>query len=261
MMKSTDDSKEIKTRYEQHPPSGAPSIIGANGRIGLVALGTDVNSESDLRRMAPDGVEIFTNRVHNRNPTTVENLKAMAPDIARAAGGILPGNDIDVLIYACTSGTAVIGESEVIKLLRAGRGDLACTTPVTAAMAALNSFSARRISILTPYIEPVNRELVGFFHGRGIEVLNIYGFGIENDDQMTDVSHDSIFDAAVQACHPDADLLFISCTALRAAQVIHKIEAKINKPVISSNQALIWHALKLLQRPFQVAGFGRLFNQ
>ena len=69
---------------------------------------------------------------------------------------------------------------------------------------------------------------------------------------MTDVSHDSIFDAAMQACHPDADLLFISCTALRAAQVIHKIEAKINKPVISSNQALIWHALKLLQRPFQV---------
>ena len=155
----------MQTLYEQHPPSGALEKIGPNGRIGLVSLATDVNIESDLRRMAPRGVEVFTNRVCNRNPLTAENLKAMAADITRAAGGILPGDSIDVLIYACTSGTVVIGESEVVRLLQAGRGDLPCTTPVTAAIAALNSFSARRISILTPYIEPLNQELVEFFQG------------------------------------------------------------------------------------------------
>ena len=251
----------MQTPYEQHPPSDALEKIGPNGRIGLVALATDLNTESDLRRMAPRGVEVFTNRVYNRNPVTVENLKAMAADITRAAGGILPGDSIDVLIYACTSGTVVIGESEVFRLLQAGRGDLPCTTPVTAAIAALNSFSARRISILTPNIELVNQELVKFFQGRGFDVLNIYGFGIESDSHMTGVSHDSIYDAAVKACHKDADLLFISCTALRSAQVIDRIEAKISKPVISSNQAIMWHVLKLLQRPFEVSGFGRLFNQ
>ncbi len=251
----------MQTRYTQHPPSEPPEKIGENGRIGLVALATDVNSETDLRRMAPGGVEIFTNRVQNRNPTTVENLRAMAPDITRAAGGLLPGDAIDVLIYACTSGTAVIGESEVFKRLQAGRDGVPCTTPVTAAMAALASFSARRISILTPYIEPVNRELADFFRGRGIEVLNIHGFGIENDNHMTGVTHASIFNAARTACHADADLLFISCTALRAAEVIARIETEINKPVISSNQAIMWHALKLLQRPFKVSGFGRLFEQ
>lgn len=251
----------MDTRYQQHPPAGALEKIGQNGRIGLVALATDLNSEADLRRMAPDGVEIFTNRVRNRNPTTVENLMAMAPDITRAAGGIVPGISLDVLIYACTSGTAVIGESEVIRLLRAGRGDLPCTTPVTAAMAALVCLEARQISILTPYIEPVNRELVEFFRGRGIEVLNIYGFGIENDTDMTGISHDSIFDAALKACRKDADLLFISCTALRSAQVTQKIETKLGKPVITSNQATMWHALKLLKRPFKVPGFGGLFEQ
>ena len=246
--------------YTQAPPSEPPETIAPNGRIGLVALATDLNTEADLRRMAPGGVEIFTNRVHNRNPTTVENLMAMAPDITRAAGGILPGVSLDVLIYACTSGTAVIGESEVIKLLQTGRGDLPCTNPVTAAMAALASLEARKISILTPYIEPVNRELGEFFRGRGIEVINIYGFGIESDTDMTGVSHDSIFDAAVTACHKDADLLFISCTALRSAQVIQKIETKLGKPVITSNQTSIWHALKLLKRPFEVSGFGCLFE-
>ena len=249
-----------ETRYRERAPSGAPETIGGNGRIGLVALATDLNSEADLRRMAPDGVEIFTNRVYNRNPTTVDNLQAMAPDITRAAAGILPGVSIDLLIYACTSGTAVIGESEVMRLLRAGRGDLPCTTPVTATMAALASLEARRISILTPYIESVNRELVEFFHRRNIEVLNIYGFGIENDTDMTGVTHASLYEAALETCDPDADLLFISCTALRSAQVAQKIESQIRKPVVTSNQAMMWHALKLLKRPFQVPGFGRLFD-
>ena len=156
----------MKTHYQQQPPFEPPDKIGANGRIGLVALATDVNSEADLRRMAPDGVEIFTNRVSYRNPLTKQSLLAMAPDISRAASDLVPGFALDVLIYACTSGTAVIGEAEVMRLLRAGQsdfGDLPCTTPVTAALAALACFSAKKISILTPYVEPVNRELVGVF--------------------------------------------------------------------------------------------------
>ncbi len=250
----------MPTQYSQAPPLERLEKIGARGRLGLVALATDVNSETDLRRMAPAGVEIFTNRVQNCNPTTVENLRAMAPDISRAAGGILPGDSLDVLLYACTSGTAVIGESEVIKLLQAGRGKLPCTTPITAVMAALKCLSARRISILTPYIQSLNRELVALLNQRGIEVLNIHGFGIASDADMSGVSHASIVDAALAACHEDADLLFISCTALRAAEVIARLESKINKPVLSSNQAMLWHALQLLQRPLPVSDFGRLFK-
>ena len=254
----------MKTHYQQQPPFEPPDKIGANGRIGLVALATDVNSEADLRRMAPDGVEIFTNRVSYRNPLTKQSLLAMAPDISRAASDLVPGFALDVLIYACTSGTAVIGEAEVMRLLRAGQsdfGDLPCTTPVTAALAALACFSAKKISILTPYIEPVNRELVGVFQSRDIQVINIHGFDIVSDTDMTGVTHESIFAAACDACDQDADVLFISCTALRAAQVVERIEASLNKPVITSNQAIMWHALKLLKRPFEVDGFGRLFEQ
>lgn len=254
----------MQTRYRQESPAEPPEKIGYHGRIGLVALATDLNIETDLRRMAPDGVEIFTNRVLNRNPLTPENLRTMAPDITRAAGGILPGASLDVLIYACTSGTAVIGESQVIERLRAARRDwqdLPCTTPVTAARAALARFCARRISILTPYTEPVNRELAGFFRHCGVAVLNVHGFGIDDDTDMTGITHASIREGAVAACHPDADLLFISCTALRAAQVIGDLEERIGKPVITSNQALLWHALKLLKKPLHVPGFGRLFDQ
>ena len=46
-----------------------------------------------------------------------------------------------------------------------------------------------------------------------------------------------------------ADLLFISCTALRASLVIDQIEQRIGKPVVSSNQALAWHSLQLAGLP------------
>lgn len=253
----------MPTHYQTIALSEPQITIGANGRIGLVALATDLNSETDLRRMLPLGVEIFTNRVHNRNPLTRENLVAMAADITRAAAAILPGVAVDVLLYACTSGSAVIGEHEVARLLQAGRADLSavpCTNPVTAALAAFASFGARKISVLTPYVESVNRELVAGFQARGIEVINIDGFGVVDDTDMTGITHAAIQHAARTACHPAADLLFISCTALRAAQVVDQLETTLNKPVVTSNQAMVWHALKLINRPFAVRGFGHLFG-
>jgi maleate isomerase len=44
---------------------------------------------------------------------------------------------------------------------------------------------------------------------------------------------------------PDAEALFISCTALRAAEVVAEIERRIGKPVVSSNLATAWMALRL----------------
>lgn len=256
----------MQTVYTESAPADPPAPVGGNGRIGVVALATDLTIESDLRRMAPDGVEIFTNRVHNRDPLTAANLRAMAADISRAAADILPGEPLDALAYACTSGAAVIGESEVIRLLQAGRGDgddgdaLPCTTPVTAALAAFAAFSAKRISALTPYTDAVNRELAAFFGQRGLGLINLHGFGLDRDADIAAIAPDSIAQAAVDACHPDADLLFISCTALRAAQVVHRIEARLDKPVVTSNQALMWHALKRIGCAFNVPGFGRLFR-
>ena len=234
--------------------------IGPDGRIGMVALATDLCTESDLRTMLPHGVELFTNRVANVNPTTEENLRAMAPDIGRAAAGIVPDVDLDVMIYGCTSGTVVIGEEEVFRRMREARGDYPCTTPITAAMAAIHTLGAHRVSILTPYLQSLNKEVARCFSDRGLDVLNIAGFNLASDADMTGVSLESIYRAGVEICRDDAELLFISCTALRSAQVVERIEQIIGRPVITSNQALAWHALELIGRPYTVNGYGKLFS-
>ncbi|RED43395.1 maleate cis-trans isomerase family protein [Aestuariispira insulae] len=234
--------------------------IAPGGRVGLLALATDLNSETDLRRIFPSGIEIFTNRVTNANPVTMDNLRAMSGDITRAAAGILPGYGVDVVIYGCTSGTVAIGEAQLEKLIRAAHPDTPSTNPITATRNALRAFGAKKISILTPYTRAVNETMLAHFLNEGFEVLSIEGFGLDKDLDMTCLPAQAIHNAAIKACRDEADLLFISCTALRSATAIEALEQKLGKPVVTSNQAIVWHALQLMESPARVEGFGRLFD-
>ncbi len=234
--------------------------VAPGGRIGLIALATDFNSEQDMRRMYPDDVEVFTNRVLNANPVTMQNLRNMAGDISRAAGGILPGFQLDAMIYGCTSGTVANGAEEIEQLVHKSRPGVPVTNPVSAALAAFEHFGARRISILTPYIEEVNIEMAAYFENHGIEVINIAGLGYESDIDMTGIPPQEIADAAIKVCDASADLLFVSCTAIRASLVIEQIEQAIGKPVVTSNQALVWHSLKLVDYSKRINGYGSLFG-
>ena len=119
--------------------------IAPGGRIGLLLLATDYNSETDMRRILPAGVEVFTNRVLNANPLTNKNLRAMAGDITRAASGVLPGLGVHVMVYGCTSGTAAIGSDEVERLVQIAQPGIPCTNPVLAASAALRALEAKNI--------------------------------------------------------------------------------------------------------------------
>lgn len=234
--------------------------LAPGGRVGLIALATDFNIETDLTQLYPTDVRFFTSRVRNHNPLTIENLRRMIPGIRDAADKILPGTDLDAVIYACTSGAIAIGVDEVTRLIQEVHPGVPVTNPATAAVSAFNTLSAKKISILTPYTEPVNRDIATLFESFGVEVINMAGFGFGDDTAMTFITPEDIKTAALQTCAKQADLLFISCTALRASTLIEDIEALLNIPVISSNQALAWHSLKLMNYPKPISGFGTLMR-
>lgn len=248
-------------RIETRTPRYALDRLAPDGRIGVIALATDFNIETDMRRILPAGVEMFTNRVRNVNPLTIDNLRTQMPKLSDAADAILPGTPLDVVIYACTSGTVAIGSYRVTELIHASRPGATVTNPVDAAVAACHQLNARRLSILTPYTEGVNRDMARVFGERGFEINNIAGFGFEDDTAMTFITPQDIEEAAIETCDPSADVLFISCTALRSAEVIQSIEQRLGKPVITSNQVLAWHSLTLMGYPMPVEGYGTLLQQ
>jgi len=235
--------------------------IAPGGRIGLLALATDFNAEEDMRRMLPPGAEMFTTRIMNANPMTLENLSAMAEGIPGAAASLLPGLGVDVMIYGCTSGTVAIGAERVATLVHETCPGVAVTNPLSAAAAACRALGAKRISVLTPYIAEINAEMAGRFAKLGFEVLNVAGFAFASDIEATGIAPADLTRAAIDTCHADADLIFVACTALRASLAVADIEKALGRSCVTSNQAMVWHALELLGNPAPVAGFGRLLAE
>lgn len=248
------------SRIQSLQPRRPLEHLAPGGRIGVIALATDFNIEAELRRMLPADVAMFTSRVRNQNPLTLANLQRMTPGISAAADCILPGTPLDVMIYACTSGTVAIGSQRIAESIRRSRPGIAVSNPVEAALAAFGALSARRVSILTPYTKAVNRAFAPAFEAAGQSVLNIAGFGLEDDTAMSFIDPRDIVEAAVESCDPDAEVLFVSCTALRAADVIERIEDRLGRPVLTSNQVLAWHSLRLIGHPASVPGYGRLMR-
>ena len=230
-------------------------------RIGLIALASDYVSERDFMNMRPsDDVAVFVSRVLNTNPCTVENLRTMAPRLTDAVSLIIPDGRLDAVVYSCTSGTVVIGYDAVAASIHAARPGIPVATPITAGLAALAGFGARKIAVLTPYVDDVNGPIVRYIEENGPEVVALTSFLFADDNDMAGISPEVIYDAAIEADRAEADALFISCTAIRAVDAVERIEQALGKPVVSANQALFWQALRAAGYGEPVPGYGRLLR-
>lgn len=233
----------------------------ARYRLGLIALSTDQTTERDFLRMLPaDDVMFYTSRVVVTNPITVQNLRKMGPQLAEAAEKILPDVEVGAIAYSCTSGTVAIGYDEVKKQIQAGKAGVPVVTPISAGINAFRALGVRKISLLTPYSDSVNQAMRVYLEDKGVRVLNIGGFCLESDLDMARIPPSAIHAAALETCLPEADALFISCTAIRSAEVAESLEATLSKPVLTSNQCMFWESLRLTGCTSPVDGFGRILR-
>ncbi len=231
-------------------------------RIGLVALATDHTTETDFARILNGfDVGVYVNRIGFDNPTTHESLLRTGPRLADAAADILPDETLDVLVYGCTAASVVLGNDTVAECMNSAKPDTACVTPSSAAFDAFKALKIKKVSVLTPYTQDVTDSLVTYFSQHGPEVVNATCFGLSDDREMARVSKDSIIEGGIAACHPDADALFISCTAVRAAACVDQLEQRLGKPVITSNQAMVWRCMRHLGIMSDYPGGGMLFKK
>ncbi len=230
-------------------------------RVGLVVLATDHTTERDFARICPrEGVGVYVNRIAYENPTTPENLARMQPRLSEAAAMILPGESLDALYYSCTAASVLLGDEAVQAALNKSKPGVPVITPPLAVRRALKKLEAKRISILTPYLPETGGLFADYFSDHGFDVLNVVCLGFEDDREMARIGLRDIVAAAREAVAAEAEALFISCTALRGAQVAGEIEGEIGRPVITSNQASIWLSLRTIGFNKPVSGFGRLLT-
>lgn len=230
-------------------------------RIGLIVLSNDYATEPDFMNMRPSSdVAIFTTRIANTPECTPDGLRQMAPRITDCAALLVPEGRLDAVAYSCTSGTAVIGYDGVRDRIHAARPDVPCITPITASLAALDLFEATRIAVLTPYVDAVNAVIHRHLIEAGKDITAFSSFGIEDNEEMAALTPDAIYEAALLADRPEAEALFISCTAIRAVDVVERTEQALGKPVVTANQAMFWQSLRASGCALKVPGYGRLLR-
>lgn len=229
-------------------------------KLGFVLLATEQTIEEDMFRLCPPGVGVHFTRAFNPDSITVESLTRQADDLARAAATLLPDGSLDVICYACTSGSLVIGEERVFAELAKGSPGSRTTSLISGVLRALNAVGARRIAVATPYLEEINRREVAYLQRAGFDVCAIRGLNLEKDSDMIRVRPDMIARLAASVDRRDADAVFVSCGALRTIDIVEELEQELGKPVICSNQAMMWDTLRLAGIEDRIEGYGQLLK-
>jgi maleate isomerase len=247
----------------EHLPHRLDDGIAARAAIGLVVLATDQTIEHEFRRLLDvPGVACYESRILNDSAITPATLRAMEARLKEATALILPGVALNVVAFGCTSASMVIGEAAVFARIREARPGVQCTTPITAARAAFEALGVRRLALLTPYRDDINRFMREYIEARGFEVPVMGSFNEEDDRRAARIDAASIRDAAIDLGRTEAvDAVFVSCTSLRLIDAVTEIEAALGKPVTSSNHALAWHCLRLAGIDEPRPAFGTLFTR
>jgi maleate isomerase len=230
-------------------------------RVGLIILATDHTTEPDFQRMvASENIGVYVARIPFANPVTPDNLRAMQPSLTQAAALILPGEELDAICYSCTSASVVIGDAEIEAAIQAAKPGVAVVTPPLAGVQGLKALGARRISVLTPYTVETSRPMEAYFAEHGFDIASFTALGLDDDRDMARISPAALVELARGATSNDADALFISCTAVRAALAAIDIEKAIGRPLVSSNLASAWSCLRLCGDEAARPEFGRLMT-
>jgi len=231
----------------------------SNPRIGLLALSTDLTIERDFQSICYSlPINLFVNRIHNENPLTKENLLKMHDQLESITEKILPGEKINTVAYGCTSGTIAIGEDKVKEKIQLAKPGCQVTTPITSAIKAFNKMNVKKIAVFTPYPESVNKTISEYLIKKNINVMSFSTFNLDLDVDFARVDPKYLSEILTKLNISDADALFVSCTALPALEILDEVEKKINKPVFSSNQTLIWDTIRSAGYKSSVEGYGKL---
>ncbi|HVV92971.1 MAG TPA: aspartate/glutamate racemase family protein [Hyphomicrobiales bacterium] len=232
-------------------------LYGWRAKLGLVVPPTNVVNEAEWSRVMPDGVSFHTARMALHGPA--DGPQSFAALAARLATKVeeLASAGVDVVAYACTADSMVVPPRRLPDAVANGTPVVTTAEAIVAAMA---SFGATRISVATPFPDALGAREIEFFAAVGIEVVNLRGLGIPADDhwRVPRVPIETVHAHARGAFAAGSDALLITCTDFPCMPLIEPLEHELGVPVVTSNQATLWHALRTAGVEARLPGLGRL---
>ena len=236
---------------------------GWSTRIGTIVPVSNTTNEVEFNRFKPDGVTVHFTRVPLDSNPAEDDFKTML-DAAGQAAQDLAATGADVIAYGCTSGSMACPSDRLLGTMEKASGKPALST-AGAILEALKALGLKRIAMATPYVDATNEKERAFIERHGVEVSAIKGLGLggslEKIQKISRVPAADVYAHAKSVDSADAEALLICCTDFGTADVVQSLEDELGKPVITSNTASFWAALRRAGLKTPVPGSGRLLEQ
>lgn len=216
--------------------------------LGLIVLRVDETIEQEFRHFVPADTKLYVTRIQSGDDLTPASIAGMEQRLTEAASLLPAAAGFDVVGYACTSGTALLGAENVAQRVMDGVPTRWVTNPFTAAVAQLQDLGVRTIGLVSPYILEVAETLNSEFEAHGFVVAHSVTMNEVEEAKVSRIEPQVICNAA-RACAENGpcDALFLSCTNLRTQDLLGPLSRELGMPVVSSNSALAWHMQRLSQ--------------
>ena len=237
-------------------------MYGWRARIGLIYPDSG-RRDHDCYRMAPPGVSVHFTRVKFSGQGTLADIGAMSETSRLVeAAQLLKALEPHCISWLDTSGSFMFGpdgDRAQVEAIGKATGVPASTTS-TATLAAFEALDVERIAVAAPYLNEINEQLQTFMEATGVRVARMRALELDWEGDVSRVTDEAVYALAREAYTSEAQALFIPCTDFGNIDLIDQLETDLGIPVVTSNQATMWHALRLCGIRDSVAGFGRLLT-
>jgi maleate cis-trans isomerase len=215
-------------------------------KVGLIIPSVNTYSEQQFNHYAPEGLGVHVARARVAGPYK-RPLPEMKEDIAGAAR-LLSDCHPDVIVFHCTDSSMTQGpqgEGKLLDIVTEAAGIPAMATS-RLVLEALQTLGMKKIVLLTPYKS--NKAVIDYLTAAGVTVLRDRAMNLEAKD-FGSVTPAQWTAMAKEMDGPDSDGTFFSCTNTTQIEAIADTERATGKPVVNSNQAVLWGCLRKLKTP------------
>ena len=234
--------------------------MNPQSRIGLIVPSSNCLAEEQFHKYAPAGVDVQVTRLRMTGKwhKPLNEIKDAIAEAAAALSDTNPG----VIVFNCTANSmegGLAGEARVREVIQEASGCLAITTG-QAITEALKLFQLKKLVLISPYVAATNQHEIRFLSEAGFDVIHDLGLGLRGGAQYINVTPQRWKEIALENIRPEADGYLLSCTNTTMIEAIEELEQSLKKPVVTSNQAVLWASLGRLNIRQPTTGLVRLFR-
>jgi maleate cis-trans isomerase len=234
----------------------------ARARIGLIIPSVNSLSEPQFNRFAPAGLGVHVTRARVAGEWK-RPLDEMASEIAQAAL-LLADCGPDLIVFHCTDTSMTAGptgEERLLSIIREAAGIEAVATS-RLVLQALNALAIDKVLVISPY--RTNENVIRYLRATGFDVVHDVALGLTAREFVT-VPPQRWVEIARENDRSDANGIFLSCTNTTQIEAITEVERTLGKPVVNSNQAVLWACVNRLRSALgtlpSMPALGRLMQQ